>query len=169
MERREVLVADKFGYVIDIEQYCTHSERENERYGSWSESYDNSFREVHKSNKTTDYPEVVQEVDIPEGTECWVVWLEYSIGDSFGWADRGRVQGIAVFTNYEDANNLTHLLKAKTEYEFTNPNQTWTDVNQVVYETTYGEVLKIYTGDWTGYFERLEDVYIERTWMHGSR
>lgn len=158
---------DKFGYKVNIRSYCTHSEREPEQFGSWSESYDNSFIGIHKNPKGG-YPDVVSELDIAPGEEVWVVWLEYSTGDSFGWSDRGGTETIAVFREYSDAERLQKELEKKTEYEFGSFDNL-ENLNKIHFETSYGEVIDIHTGTWCGYFERLDNVHIEKTWMIGEK
>ena len=151
---------DKFGYKVEINNYCEEYEPAQELYGSWSESYSNSFTSIHKSVKDN-FPDIVSDLNIQPGEKVYVVWLEYSIGDSFGWADRGRTESIAIFLEYDDAEKLQKELETKTEFEFS----VGEDSNRILFQTSYGEILDIYTGTWCGYFERLNNVWIENTCM----
>src|SRR5574343_553946 len=91
---------------VKIDSVCTFSEYENAQYGSWSKSWSNRF--YRASMHKIDYDESVPiDFEVSEGDLVYVVWAEWSYGDSFGLASRGRTEVIHIFKDYELA------LKAK--------------------------------------------------------
>ena len=154
----------EFGYLVKINNYCTHSEYEPEQFGSWYESYDNTFSHVSPSNGITDYPDVTSILQVKPGDKVFVVWLEYSSGDSFGHADRKYIETPAIFNNHEDAENLKKLIEDKKEdLDWRNEN-----ANHVLYNSNDGQKLNFYAS-WTGYFDSLDNVYIEEVTMSHRR
>lgn len=153
-----------FGYKVEINQYCTHSEYSNEQFGSWSVSYDNTFQHIRKKKGNEEYPDIVSSIDFAPGDQVYVVWLEYSTGDSFGHSYRGRVEPIAVFNNYKDAESLKKLIE-KPEFK-ENDLDKGIYIQLITFESLDGQTLDIGASPWTGYFETLEEVHIEPTTMH---
>jgi hypothetical protein len=137
-----------FGYKVEIDHYCTDSEYSNEEWGSWSEDWSNEFRSIRRSNPVTDYPDAVAIEDFAPGEQVYVVWAEWSRGDSFGWANHGGVDALGVFRTWEQAEGLEKLARAATGYE------------RVEYLG-----LKYGFGDFHGYFESLDDIHIESALM----
>ncbi len=126
-------MSNQFGYRVVIDQYCDHSEYSDEAYGPWSTSHSNSFGSICK---TEQYPDVTSEHDFAVGERVFVVWAEWSSGDSFGNGDRCSVEAFGVF---------------KTGAEATAYQQELESAN--------------HSGDrwlpWFGYFESLDAVHVE--------
>jgi hypothetical protein len=144
-----------YGYMVEIERFCVDSDYSNERFGDWHESYSNTFKKIYKNpTPKINSPAIVSEHDFAQGEEVYVVWVEYSTGDSFGWSNRGGVDAVAVVKDYFAAVELQDWINksATKEWRYT---ETFT--------ASTGETLQIYVGAWTGYFERLECVNIEHT------
>lgn len=143
---------EKIGYKVNIYQSC-ESDYPEEEYGDWSESCSNSFDLISRT-RDKDYPDIVSSLDIKIGDPCYVVWVEWSSGDSFGSGYRNHNDSVAVFKTYEDADDL------KTRIEKGG------DTNYAVkYTAKDGQEIDIYTGAWTGYFETLESVNISEAIM----
>lgn len=142
-------------YRVNINQTCTYFFESEEEYGEWSESFDNTFVKIYPSDKDS-WGDIRSPLDIKPGEACHVVWVEYSIGDSFGHSERGRASGIAVFTDIEDAINLKKYIEAKQHDDWENGyNQTWQAKDHEI---------QFYM-EWLGYFEDLNEVHIESTVM----
>lgn len=137
-----------FGYNVDIERICTHSEREDVEWGSWSESYDNYFNSITKT-KEGGYPDITSSIEIKEGEDCFVVWAEWSSGDSFGSGDRNYVEPLAVFKDPESCRTFVTACNRNKDYSFK-------------VATQDGQVIEVYAG-WVGYFESLNNINIEQT------
>ena len=137
-----------FGYKVEMEHYCLNSDYSEEAYGSWSEDWSNEFRSIRRSNPETEYPDTVAIEDFAPGEQVYVVWAEWSRGDSFGWANRGGYDVLGVFRTWEQAGGLEKLARETTGYE------------RVEYLG-----LKYGFGDFHGYFESLDDIHIESTLM----
>jgi hypothetical protein len=143
-----------FGYMVDIDQYCTHSKFAEERFGDWSESYINTFKKIYKRTAPGS-PDIISMHDFAQGEEVYVVWVEYSKGDSFGWADRGGIEAVTVVKDYFTA------VEIQTWIEQTTVRTNWEYTQDFI--ASNGENFKIYVGQWLGYFEHLETVNIEHT------
>ena len=78
----------KFGYNVVINQSLESEYEPDEEFGSWERSYSNWFEKI---SKTKDVPDVVSDFDIQKGETCYVVWVEYNSGDSFGTAENENV------------------------------------------------------------------------------
>ncbi len=99
---------NKFGYKVDIGQRCENEIESNEEFGSWERSYSNWFEKI---SKTKDVPDVVSDFDIQPGETCYVVWVEYSSGDSFGMAENENVEAVGVFKDKECAIQLEKAIE----------------------------------------------------------
>lgn len=136
-----------FGYKVNINSICEDSYRSEEEYGEWGATYSNSFDGVHKS--TDKHPDVVSVEDLGTGTMAYVVWLDYSTGDSFGSGTRNCTDTPAIFSNIEDATKLASMIRTQSESGTVN----------YVFTASTGQVFSIYAS-WSGYFETLENVYV---------
>ena len=96
------------GVSIDINGSLTDSYRSDEPYGDWSESYYNFLGEVTLSDN---HPDVVTNLDIRPGDDIFVVWAEWSTGDSFGNANCSQTEAFGVFKDYESACVLESFLE----------------------------------------------------------
>lgn len=139
------------GFKSVISQFCTNYEREDsdDAYGSWEESYSNSFS---KLKKVSEYPDVVTSLDINVGDGVFVVWAQYSTGDSFGTSYCGEVETIGVFKEYHCACELAAAIELSDKNESSSVKVTTSD----------GQVFEYYT-PWSGYSENLVSVEIEHT------
>lgn len=135
----------KFGYAVRLSAYCDYSEHEDEAFGSWSESYSNSFRSVAHDDK---YPDVVSIHDFKPGDVAYVVWAEWSTGDSFGRAERGSREALAILKNGIDAFDLQRKLSLAEDGAFK-----WKSSDGDTFESGYLP--------WGGYFDSLDEIRIE--------
>lgn len=143
-----------FGYSVEITSHLNDSEYEGGRFGSWSESYSNYFGSIRKGLKDENYfPDVTSALDVKPGEDVYVVWIEVSEGDSFGWGEYRRTDTLAIFDNIGDAKNLKELIDENNYVE-----------GHLNYDSEDGQSLRIYV-DWDGYFDRLEHVNIQETVM----
>lgn len=147
----------KFGYGVDIDKICTHSESSDEPYGYWHQSYSNTFQSISKGGT---YPDVVSTHDLNKGDKAFVVWVEYSHGDSFGHSDRGNVEVVGVFTDKAIAEELKAAL---IDYEKHKPGKQWDDRYRFHFKTSDGQEFNYGFVPWSGYFEHLDDVHIQET------
>lgn len=140
------------GYEVKINSHCDESWSEPEQYGSWRESYTNSFQRVSKVDK---HPDASMIDDIAVGEMCYVVWAEWSSGDSFGNSENGSTDVLAVFKNSDDARGLTEACKklgVKSSYG---------DANGYKFTASTGQKFACGFASWSGYFESLTDIHIE--------
>jgi hypothetical protein len=135
----------QYGYSVNIDKHCTHSEHEGCNYGSWSESYSNRLATVDIAEQ---YPDIVSTIKFNNGDTAYVVWAEYSSGDSFGHGDCSGTEVIAIFETHAPAEELAQFLLTVTEYSFD-------------YTTSDGQVHKSLYAPWNGYFESLNEIHVD--------
>ena len=155
----------KFGYSVVINQRLESEYEPDEEFSSWERSYSNWFEKI---SKTKNVPDVVSDFDIQKGETCYVVWVEYNSGDSFGTAENENVEVVGVF---KDKNCAKELEKAIEDLhhkfcigEFENC-ETWDDRYKFYFKTSDGQEFKYGLCPWYEYFNDLQNVYVEETEM----
>ena len=136
------------GYSVEIVQELIDEHVSKEAYGSWSAVYSNSFASIRR---TKNYPDIVSSIDVSVGGECFVVWAEWSSGDSFGTGTCSNVEPLAIFTDEVSAKVFVKILLHTKSY-----------TKRII--TPDKQEHKINCG-WVGYFETLEDIHIEHAIM----
>lgn len=137
-----------FGYKVTIDSICTSSFSSEEMYGEWGTESENIFKSI---SKTKDHPDIVSSLDIKEGEECFVVWAEWSSGDSFGQAYRGSCEPLAIFKDHQSAKAFSKVCEDSKNY-------------RVTVNTPDGQIIEVFVA-WGGYFENLEAIRIENVAM----
>lgn len=148
-----------YGYSVVINSTCLEKYREPVEFGEWREEYINVFSCIQKNSKS---PDIVVENDIPVGETCYVVWVEYSQGDSFGWGKNYGVEPMYVTTSYDVALEVMGIILENSK-EYDNKSEY---KNSQIIPLNNGETLKLPDYfPWCGYFERLERVHVETAVM----
>lgn len=145
-----------YGYAVTINSYCEHSEREDVEYGSWSESYSNDIERLIVKGGS----DVASIHDLQSGDRAFVVWVEWSTGDSFGHGDRSCTEVLGLFKSYEDAEVLKDTIEASSnKYD-----RRGYENDGVAYwvKTPDGQIFTSGWAPWLGYFESLDSVHIDR-------
>jgi hypothetical protein len=151
-----------YGYKVDIKSTLTFEKRSDERFGSWEEAYTNRFKGILRDDK---YPDACTSSEIESSNEpFYLVWVEYSTGDSFGRSERGRVEVIDIFEKGEDADKVAAAIEEhdKLRSKF---NARWGDErreipNEIKVEIS-GGTYALPDIPWSGYFESFDAVNIE--------
>ena len=91
-----------------VKSYCA-----DEEWGEWNETYNNSINSVRL---TSDIPDLITSLNIGEGDDIFVVWVEWTTGDSFGNASGGDYSPFGVFKDYECAYVLESFLRFTNNY-----------------------------------------------------
>lgn len=154
-EKKKSSAKPIFGYKVNIRQHCDHSERSDEEYSDWSESYSNSFYSI---SKTEEYADVYSPVDLDK-QEGFLVWAEYSTGDSFGSSDRGSVEVLVLCSTLAKAEEFRKKLQDWTDKKRSGADS-GTDWNWDFKATVEGQEFKMHI-PWLGYFEHLDSINIE--------
>lgn len=137
------------------EHYCTASEHEPEKYGSWYAHYD--FSHPTRAweggvNKYGAYPYVGP---VPEkGDSLYVIIALWSSGDSFGHGTNSDYEILLVNNSRERAEANLAKINALDDGKFS-----YSD-NNAICELDDGSTMKVYTGAWKGYFESLTSLGI---------
>ena len=190
------LIEDKpklTGLSVDITHNCTHYQRDDEEYTSWQSSYNNYFEATWI---TEDNPDIVTSLPIKTGDKVYLVWIEWSTGDSFGTAEYESYEPIGVFYDInaaqeleafledsEDYSNLSswgsvdkkqaeeNIRKLKvdhnTTFEFIKSENSASKLGSVhtTLHTSDGQRFKFTYFNWCGYFDKLESIHIEETYI----
>lgn len=145
-----------YGYAVNIQSYCDHYEREDEEYGSWSASYTNSL----DSTIVKGGSDVASIHDLQSGDRGFIVWAEWSSGDSFGHGDRNNTEVLGLFKTYEAA----EVLKAAIEASADKYDRRGYEKDGAAYrvKTPDGQLFESGWAPWLGYFESLDSVHIDR-------
>jgi hypothetical protein len=138
----------KFGYSVKIDKLCVSSEREDVQWGSWRDEYENTAPRY--INRNEEYPDVVTSLKFNPGDHVYMVWIEYSSGDSFGRSHYGYTLVEGLFKDIDSAKELKEaILKRKPDDDYS-----------FKVKTSDGQQFKIYC-NWEGYFDSLEAVNID--------
>lgn len=138
-----------YGYRVDIQEYVDHDEWDGEQFGHWERSCSQSFMSISPVKKAG-YSDISSNLEFAPGTVVYVVWAEYSSGDSFGSDYRCHSQPVGVFSNLETAKKVQEHASKETNYTA----DLYIDDERVYYYAA-----------WVGYFEELNEMHIETTVM----
>lgn len=140
-----------YGYDVDICQICIDSEysESNSDDYLWYESYDNFLGSI--TPNTSGYPDVVSTLKLTKRGTYYLVWLEYSTGDSFGTWNKGSTLACGIFQDLKSANQLK---KAIEDSSGNSPIKLITSDGQEF------EIYDCWTDRWTDYFGGLDNVNI---------
>jgi hypothetical protein len=131
---------------------CTHSYYEDREWGSWEETWENHLDGVSLDKDRFYYPESVPtDFEVAKGDIVYVVWAEYSGGNSFGMGDRNHTDVIHIFKDQDLAWNAYRILISPVGEEYKN----WT----VKFKSDSDKEIS-YCRPWLGYFESLDDVRV---------
>ena len=148
-----------YGYSVVVNSTCAESYREPVEFGEWREEYINVFSSIQKNSKN---PDIVVGNDIPYGETCYVVWVEYSGGDSCGLGKNSGIEPMYVTTNYDVALEVMGIILENSK-EYDNKSKY---KNSQIIPLNNGENIKLPDYfPWCGYFERLEQVHVETAVM----
>lgn len=131
----------QFGFKVE---FITNCEYERTQHGdhaydySWSSDCSNRLKEV---SKTKEYPDVTCEFDLQIGDVGYLVWAEWSNGDSFGRGNRNSVDSFGLFKDRDSATAFANELK-------TSPDR----------DAKGNRLLNL---PWHGYFENLDEIHVE--------
>lgn len=141
----------KFGYIVTPKKYNEHYEREDREFGSWSAT--STWDAPRTAKKVTEYPDVASIHDIPSGSNALIVWVQWGSGDSFGHETGAHAEVIGLFKDFDSAVAL------RTQIE------NWSSVRDqsggYKFKTPDGQVFESGWAPWAGYFECLENVFID--------
>lgn len=151
-----------YGYSVVIDSTRIESYREPVEYGGRRDDYINEFSCIQKNSKS---PDVVVENDIPVGETCYVVWVEYSQGDSFGWGKNNGVETVFVTTNHNVALAVRDvILSHEKSYRRNDKNPQYKNGQKIKLENDEIFNMPEYI-PWCDCFERLEQVHVETAIM----
>ena len=137
-------MSKNYGYKVDINSTLTYSEYSTEPYGPWSEEWENILDQIiTRDNK---YPNLVSKIKFIPGEPLYVVWAEWSAGDSFGWATSKYSEPYALFRNKKSAEDFKKHLK--------------TSKGDITFEVE-GQHIELFSLPWLGYFEELNSINID--------
>ncbi len=132
-----------------------------ERYGDWRRAYTNTFgsvtiRDDRESGRYWRGENVPVAFPVKPGDTVFVLWAEYSTGDSFGH-ETGTTDIITVFQHYETALKARDAIYAKVRGP-EDPN--WQTRSTIPLTMDGTKTVYPYYAPFMGYFERLDTLHI---------
>lgn len=118
------------------------SEHSSEPYGDWYEETNNDIQGLEIVKGKNRYNDVVADFEVKDGDELFLVYAEYSSGDSFGHST-GNLEFIAVYKTEQKAWDAYNVID----------NGGSTDL---VFILESGLEYKLGYAPWDGYFENLQ-------------
>lgn len=157
--RTNIMEKDVTHVYVDIDKQCTHSYYEPVQWGAWEESWVNHFGSVHvdsqKALAAYSHESVPVDYEVKSGDIVYVVWAEYSSGNSFGWGKRNNVEVVHVFKDKDLAWDAYRALNAPIKKD-----NDYYDSWSVEFKTDSGKDMP-YHRPWLGYFEHLDCIHVE--------
>lgn len=148
----------EYGYNVRIDNNCDSYFNEEQQFGSWNSSSTNTFDSLNKCDELDAYPDITSIHDFKVGDFAFLVWAEWSSGDSFGHGVNSSNEAFALLKNDEDAFKLATALREATP---NNNCKYWDEQNRFEWKSSDGQNVKIGYVPWFGYFESLGTVYVE--------
>lgn len=143
---------------VKIEKHCVHSYREDREWGSWEESYRNSLEGVSLDKDHYYWANSCPvDFEVKKGDVVYVIWAEYSSGDSFGRGERNSTDVVHVFMNKDLAREAYQSLLNTPVKEH---DKDWYDSWNAKFMSDSGEEI-IYHRPWLGYFDSLDEIHVE--------
>lgn len=122
---------------------------DGEEYGAWESHSNNSIAGISLV-KDKDYWDVIADFDVKRGDIVYLVFVEYSTGDSFGHSS-GNISYVAVFKTEDKAWAVYNTIK----------NQDWDEKHDLTYVSESGKEMTDGWACWSGYFESIENIEVK--------
>ena len=159
---------DLYGYKVTINKTIIESVKEvmndewiHSDYSDWSEVCSNKFDKIRREDE---FPDISSPFDIHESEVLHLVWVEYTEGNSFGSSVRGASEAIGLFKSIHPARELAKAIK-----DHPDDHDDW-QPKKFYCKTKDGQVFSHSHPSWTGFFEKLEEVHIEKIELnHGNK
>lgn len=138
---------------VKVQSYTTHEHWDGQLYGDWSATHEYGGVEVKLTGEGEfGYSSSSMEVGFkPEVDQVvWVVIVEYSSGDTFGHSS-GNTTVVGVY----DDGVVASIVKGKIEDDYRDKRNSFDEIRIEGHPD-------IYTYQWKGYFESLENIHVER-------
>lgn len=133
---------------------CVHSFYSTEKWGDWEVQNSYNGLKVYADDWSQGYSTGRYTLDVDfkpkPGEVVYVVVALYETGNTFG-RESGCVSIVAAFNNADDATELARLIRDNASGNDKYPYDYDVELNDKKYSTSA----------WTGYFERLESVFVE--------
>ena len=139
-----------FGYKVKITKDRYFYESAKEQYGEWSASSGHSIDNY--ITREEEHPDVTAPFELLPGDKAYVVWVQWSSGDSFGYESGADAEAVAIFKDLQVAVKLITKIQndAKSNtLKFIGENQT----------------IDIKWCPWSGYFEHVDFVQYKEVEM----
>jgi len=130
------------GFKTKIESKLVNAKYDDPYQDEWYENHEPDVISIEDQS-----PDVVTLIgNYQSGDTVYLVWVEYTYGDSFGYYHCAGVESIAVFKQLNFAKDLqAHIIENDDSKGFISGD---------------GQLIHIPSHLWNGYFEHLENVYV---------
>lgn len=143
-------------YKVEFNQDLAHSKKSEAPYDSWGESYSNTFQSITITDSKE--ADIYSPVNLTK-QDGYLVWAEYSTGDSFGTSLCGLVEALMLLPTLKEAQEFEMQIM-----EWTNKKREGSNSGRdydYYFETKIGDQIFKMHIPWLGYFENLESIQIE--------
>lgn len=131
--------------IYDNHTRCTREPDTDDKWDRGSTSTTWYFTGARLVEQTT-YDSMLYPGELKKGDEVWCVFAVYSTGDTFGHDDASQLEFISIHKTEELAKKNADSLQGDGR----------------LIEHDDGTVIDIGYKPWTGYFEHLDDMYVEK-------
>jgi len=133
---------------VDYEETCTHSHRENKKYGDWEERHESSVTAAYRIADDENVPYGSESFLISDDAEyVYVIYMIYDTGDSFG-RSYGKIDILHATASEANADALAKQV-SENPSEYT-----------IKFNDDFERDISIYNSG-SGYFERIQYVGVE--------
>lgn len=137
-----------FYYKVNIESDQISYESPKEKWGDWSAETEHNLVGVEVS--TDDYPDLKSIHEFKDGDTCFIVWVQWSSGDSFGWHRGAYSEAFGIFKDKKCAEELATALRQASKQ----------DKDDFNLETSDGQNFTFGYLPFIGYFERVDFIEV---------
>lgn len=120
------------------------------------EFFENQIGDTAFKTKPHQIPDTLTSIELIPGEKVIVVWLEYSIGDSFGWYVNRETYCVGLFRDIDSAGTLRQFIIGH------NKNYLNGEESEFAVTTPDDQKFTLKSVPWYGEFDRLENVYISQ-------
>lgn len=149
------------GYKVDIKQKMISCQYDEGDYARWNEVYDNTLN----PNLTIDmnYPDVISEIDLRKVKSGYLIWIEWSDGNSFGCAENRNTDCLALVEKENTAIQLRDTIKQLIDDDDTHV--CFDENRNIIIDTKEGKI-QIGNPEWLwDYFASRKRVHIDLVYL----
>lgn len=130
----------------------------------WQSQYEIQVNSVQRNSSPMQRVDLVSKLELNPGDEVFLVWAEYSEGDSLGWAKNSGFEALAIFTDIDSAQTFAQTIGLMNDKFLKLAQTEMTDVKWKPAKITCldGQLLTLDNVPWNQQFANLDVVKFDR-------